>query len=81
MQDQSLIDYAIETLIKGDYDMVTNILSPSYPIGQTVEVMWSSTYLRGQKLINNDFEKGTLPKFSTIILVILKLKNSLLKKI
>ena len=48
--DQRLVDHGIRTFLQGDFDLVTNVLPPTYPSGQTVEVIRSSAmrhaYLR-----------------------------------
>lgn len=43
MLDQSLIDHGVQ-LFNGEYDLVTNIMPRSYPVGQSIEVIRSSTY-------------------------------------
>ena len=43
MLDQKLIDQGVK-LFNGEYDLVTNILPRSYPLGQSVEVITASTF-------------------------------------
>jgi spore coat polysaccharide biosynthesis protein SpsF len=43
MLDQKLIDQGVK-LFNGEYDLVTNTLHRSYPIGQSVEVIRTSTF-------------------------------------
>jgi spore coat polysaccharide biosynthesis protein SpsF (cytidylyltransferase family) len=43
MLDQKLIDQGVK-LFNGEYDLVTNTLPRSYPVGQSVEVIRTSTF-------------------------------------
>ena len=59
--DQRLVDQGIRIFLKGDFDLVTNVLPPTYPSGQTVEIIRSSAmrqaYSRMQEV--EDFEHVT----------------------
>jgi spore coat polysaccharide biosynthesis protein SpsF (cytidylyltransferase family) len=44
--DSKLIDKAVEEYRHGNYDMVTNVLHRSFPKGQSVELIRSSSYKR-----------------------------------
>jgi len=44
--DQQLIENGVDIFHKGDFDLVTNILLRTYPKGQSVEVLRTSTYRR-----------------------------------
>jgi spore coat polysaccharide biosynthesis protein SpsF len=43
MLDQKLIDQGVK-LLNGEYDFVTNIMPRSYPLGQSIEVITTSTF-------------------------------------
>jgi len=49
--DHNLINKGIELFKKGNYDIVTNVLFRTYPKGQSVEVVKSSTFINSY----NDF--------------------------
>lgn len=42
--DQRLIEKGVSLFLGGDFDLVTNVLPRTYPIGQSVEVLRSVTY-------------------------------------
>jgi len=42
--DQRLIEKAADIFLDGDFDIVTNVMPPSYPKGQSVEVLRAATY-------------------------------------
>ena len=42
--DQRLIEQGVGIFLNGDFDLVTNVLPPTYPKGQSVEVLQTSTY-------------------------------------
>lgn len=44
--DQRLIEKGVGIFLDGDFDLVTNALPPTYPKGQSVEVLRTSTYQR-----------------------------------
>ena len=44
--DQRLIEKGIGIFLNGDFDLVTNVLPRTYPKGQSVEVLRTSTYQR-----------------------------------
>lgn len=45
--DPGLIDYGLEVLAAGDYEIVTNNLRRTFPSGQTIEILRSDAYRRG----------------------------------
>lgn len=47
--DQRLIEKGVGIFRHGDFDLVTNILVPTYPKGQSVEVLRTATYQRAYK--------------------------------
>jgi spore coat polysaccharide biosynthesis protein SpsF (cytidylyltransferase family) len=59
--DQQLIDKAVEIFLRGDLDIVTNVLPRTYPLGQSVEVLRSHTFRGAYKLMkeNEDLEHVT----------------------
>jgi len=44
--DQRLIEKGVGIFLNGDFDLVTNVLPPTYPKGQSVEVLRTSIYQR-----------------------------------
>lgn len=44
--DQRLIERGVGIFLNGDFDLVTNVLPPTYPRGQSVEVLQTATYQR-----------------------------------
>ena len=59
--DCVLIDYAVDIFQNGDYDLVTNTFPRSFPVGQSVEVIRTSTFEKAyQKMTNpEEFEHVT----------------------
>ena len=52
--DQRLIEKGVGIFLKGDFDIVTNILPRTYPAGQSVEVLRSNTFRRAYRLMRED---------------------------
>lgn len=50
--DQDLIDNGIRRFCEGRYDLVTNVFPRSYPPGQSVEIVRSSTFRKTYPLMN-----------------------------
>jgi len=42
--DQQLIEKGVGIFLNGDFDLVTNVLPPTYPKGQSVEILRTTTY-------------------------------------
>ena len=59
--DCALIDYAVDIFQNGDYDLVTNTFPRSFPVGQSVEVIRTSTFEKAyQKMTKpEEFEHVT----------------------
>ncbi|MFA4825905.1 MAG: NTP transferase domain-containing protein [Methanoregula sp.] len=59
--DQHLIDQGVNLFIDGDFDLVTNVFPRSYPSGQSVEIVRTSTFKKIYSQMNNsdDFEHVT----------------------
>ena len=51
--DQQLIDKGVEIFLKGDFDLVTNVLPRTYPHGQSVEVMRADAFRQGYQSMQN----------------------------
>jgi|TARA_Y100000310_G_C20697351_1_gene826650 spore coat polysaccharide biosynthesis protein SpsF (cytidylyltransferase family) len=49
-----VIEKAVEIFYTSDFDLVTNVFPRSYPTGQSVEVLKTSTFIRTYKLFNKD---------------------------
>lgn len=61
--DQQLVDKGVDIFIRGNFDLVTNILPRTYPIGQSVEVLRSNAFRRGYQLMQEDEEFEHVTKF------------------
>ena len=73
--DPSIIDKAIDIYKKKRFDLVTNKFPRSFPIGQTVEVINTKTFLKSLDLVksNEDKEHVTLHFYNNSSLF--KIKN------
>jgi spore coat polysaccharide biosynthesis protein SpsF len=60
--DQRLVDKGVGIFLKGDFDLVTNGLPCTYPKGQSVEVLRTTTYQRAYGLMQEaeDLEHVTM---------------------
>ena len=47
--DPKIVNRAIQTYRKGDYDLVTNVFPRSFPVGQSVEVIRTSSFVTAYK--------------------------------
>lgn len=51
--DAGLIDHGIEVFLKGNLDIVTNVMPRTYPRGQSVEVMMSDVFKKAYLLMRD----------------------------
>ena len=61
--DQLLIDHAVETFLKDDYDVVTNTLKRTYPKGQSVEVIRADAFNLAYKSMQKEDEFEHVTRF------------------
>ena len=52
--DPGLIDEGVAIFLKGDWDVVTNVVPRTYPIGQMVWILRSDAFRRGYQLMQDD---------------------------
>ena len=55
--DYRLVSEALRIFTKGDYDVVTNVQKRTFPKGQSVEVIRSSTFIEVQPFMTSDYER------------------------
>ena len=55
--DYRLVSEALRFFINGNYDIVTNVQKRTFPKGQSVEVIRSSTFIDAQPFIISDYER------------------------
>lgn len=61
--DPRLIEKGMDIFLNGDYEMVTNVLRRTYPIGQSVEIMRTDTFCTAYELMQGDEELEHVTKF------------------
>lgn len=61
--DQALIDHAIDLFMSDSYNLVTNVFPPTFPIGETVEVIDTKTYMTAYPLFTENEEKEHVTKY------------------
>jgi len=53
LMDPKIIEQGIEIYQNGDYDLVTNTFPRSFPVGQSVEIIRTSTFEKAYKKMSN----------------------------
>ena len=61
--DYRLVSEALHIFTKGNYDIVTNVQKRTFPKGQSVEVIRSSTFIDAQPLMTSDYEREHVTPF------------------
>ncbi len=61
--DFRLVDYGVELFRTGDYDLVTNVSRRTFPKGESVEVVRSSTFLDVYKQMSTSEEVEHVTKY------------------
>jgi len=61
--DNNLISQGIRIFIDGNYDLVTNVLTRTYPKGQSVEVIKSETFQKTYLKMNNSEDLEHVTKY------------------
>ncbi len=61
--DPRLIEKGMDIFLNGDYEIVTNVLRRTYPIGQSVEIMRTDTFCTAYELMQGDKELEHVTKF------------------
>jgi len=61
--DPAVIDAAIRLYEAGDWDLVSNVLVRSFPIGQSVEVVRAQTFLTALGEMNNEEDREHITRF------------------
>ncbi len=59
--DQRLVDKGVRIFHQGGFEIVTNVLKRTYPVGQSIEILSACTFIKGYKLMQGpqDFEHAT----------------------
>ena len=61
--DQRLIDSDIKLFLDGDYDMVTNVLSRTFPKGQSVEILKSDVFIEAFEKMKEEDDLEHVTKY------------------
>jgi spore coat polysaccharide biosynthesis protein SpsF len=61
--DPKIIDYATDTYLNGNFNLVTNIFPRTFPKGQSVEVLTSQIYLETYEFFSEDYHFEHVTKY------------------
>jgi len=61
--DPCLIEYGMDIILNGNYDIVTNVLQRTYPVGQSVEIIRTDTYCTAYELMQGKEELEHVTKY------------------
>ena len=61
--DPCLIEYGMDIILSGNFDIVTNVLQRTYPVGQSVEIIRTDTYCTAYELMQGKEELEHVTKY------------------